>query len=88
MLMKIQHWNLTDWEDESITYYNSTPIRIQPYTSNQIKLDQYWIPWNTSSRTHGDGTYRAYVGVLDKNNITLINKDGTTAEDDYNFTIS
>jgi len=49
-------------------------------------LDQYWQLWNTSDSANG--TYSTYVGVMDENNITSTNKDGTTTESGYNFTIS
>jgi hypothetical protein len=89
LLMKVQYWNGSDWLDESIIQNDTLLRKIQPGENNQLKLDAIWNPnaWNTSTKNHPFGTYRAYVAATDENDITLINNDGTQILATYNFSL-
>ena len=83
LLMKVQHYTGSYWEDKAITYSNSSPININ--SSETIELDKYWNQWNTTSSPVG--TYRVYVAVVDEDNNTLMNTDGSEVSATHNFTI-
>ncbi len=87
VLMKVQFWTGSAWVDDYLVNYTG-PDNINLSADGRVDIDDYWTPWNTSLNTHGAGTYRAYVALVDDNNITLVSRNGVLLEDSYNFTIA
>ncbi|MFH1053012.1 MAG: S8 family serine peptidase [Candidatus Woesearchaeota archaeon] len=85
LLMKIQYWNGYKWLDEAIIQDDASPRKIE--VGDQLDLYTVWNPnaWNTSTNSHGDGTYRAYFAVTDENDVILKNRDGIDIVASYNF---
>jgi len=86
-LMKVQFFNSTtaSWIDVNTTYEDYTLKTITGLDT--LKLDQYWVPWNSSFGNKGTGTYRAYIEVYDDDNNTIANNEGNNF-DAYNFSLS
>ena len=86
LLLQVQKWSGSEW-DNNWTIYNAT-VPIQINTSTLIKYDQYFNgKWNTTLNGTGAGTYRAVARIVDDQSNTLVNTDGTQLFVTYNFSI-
>ena len=89
LLIKIQYYNESEWIDETTIIDDTTTRELN--SGDYIALDAVFREggsFNTSTATHGDGTYRVYVAVTDPSNKILTNLDGNQLVATYNFTIS
>ena len=97
LLMKVQFYNeaIGEWIDEVILFNDSSTGTIRTIRADSyIALDKIWNVktiyggWNTTTNTHGSGTYRAYVAVTDREGNLVKDKDDNLIEAYYNFSLS
>ena len=82
--LKIQYYKGTGtWIDEFISL---TPVRV--LAASEIALRGIWTPWDTIKSHFYNGTYRVVVDVVDPDNSTIINRDGSLALAYDNFTVT
>ena len=93
LLMNVQYWSASNgWVFEYNILNDTTPRSIT--AGETLKIDSLWNTsqpyggWNVSTRTHGDGTYRAYIAVTDTADNVLAIVNGSTTESGWNFSVN
>jgi len=94
-LMKVQYYDGSGWVDEvAIVNDAATGTKRKIMSGYYLPLDIPWNTntifggWDTSTKIHDFGTYRAYFAATDENGIILRNHDNSLVEAAYEFTLS
>ncbi|RKY41417.1 MAG: hypothetical protein DRP85_06410, partial [Candidatus Makaraimicrobium thalassicum] len=88
LLMKVQHWTGTEWENTGFPTIDQTHGTYNIPSSSRLYLDTLWDSkggWNTNTET--PGTYRVYVAMINHNSNILKDPSGSDLYTTYNFTI-
>ncbi|MFC1455039.1 hypothetical protein ACFLQI_03045 [Candidatus Undinarchaeota archaeon] len=95
LLLKIQYNDDGTWIDEMIVLDDTVPREISNEggatleNGAQTVLTDLWNDedTDTSSLTHGDGTYRIYMAVTDEENVPVTDSDGDVILITQEFTV-